>query len=246
MNLKKKKNRVNNSFLSLELYEFSNIVLEGIEYPILVHIKNIKWFDFSYTIQEEDEAYQEVLEYLSKNILEKGIDRIMECILWEASGLELTDKAFYDLNNQAMEADEVDYVNLEKERKLALDRVKFNMKMKLLYDTYSNSRLKDEIMELNEYIYGIQERLIADFNDIIESEDFMRTMRTDDTHFKNMIQMFAKTGIGRMGGTPFFPENKGRAFSDYSFREIKLRMLFENKEYALNFKSMELMRNIRL
>ena len=246
MNLKKKKNRVNNSFLSLELYEFSNIVLEGIEYPILVHIKNIKWFDFSYTIQEEDEAYQEVLEYLSKNILEKGIDRIMECILWEASGLELTDKAFYDLNNQAMEADEVDYVNLEKERKLALDRVKFNMKMKLLYDTYSNSRLKDEIMELNEYIYGIQERLIAEFNDTLESEDFMRSLRTDDTHFKNMIQMFTKTGIGRMGGTPFFPENLGRAFSDYSFREIKLRMLFENKEYALNFKSMELMRNIRL
>lgn len=245
MNLKKK-NRTNNSFLSLELYEFSNIVLDGMEYPILVHIKDIKWFDFSYTIQEEDQAYQEVLEYLSRNILEKGIDRIMDCILWEASGLELTDKVFYELNSQAMEAEEVDYVNLERERKLALERVKFNMKMKLLYDTYSNSRLKDEIMELNEYIYGIQERLIADFNDIIESEDFMRTMRTDDTHFKNMIQMFAKTGIGRMGGTPFFPENKGRAFSDYSFREIKLRMLFENKEYALNFKSMELMRNIRL
>ena len=245
MNLKKK-NRTNNSFVSLELYEFSNIVLDGMEYPILVHIKDIKWFDFSYTIQEEDQAYQEVLEYLSRNILEKGIDRIMDCILWEASGLELTDKVFYELNSQAMEAEEVDYVNLERERKLALERVKFNMKMKLLYDTYSNSRLKDEIMELNEYIYGIQERLIADFNDIIESEDFMRTMRTDDTHFKNMIQMFAKTGIGRMGGTPFFPENKGRAFSDYSFREIKLRMLFENKEYALNFKSMELMRNIRL
>lgn len=245
MNLKKK-NRTNNSFLSLELYEFSNIVLDGMEYPILVHIKDIKWFDFSYTIQEEDQAYQEVLEYLSRNILEKGIDRIMDCILWEASGLELTDKVFYELNSQAMEAEEVNYVNLERERKLALERVKFNMKMKLLYDTYSNSRLKDEIMELNEYIYGIQERLIADFNDIIESEDFMRTMRTDDTHFKNMIQMFAKTGIGRMGGTPFFPENKGRAFSDYSFREIKLRMLFENKEYALNFKSMELMRNIRL
>lgn len=48
---------------------------------------------------------------------------------WEASGLELTDKAFYDLNNQAMEADEVDYVNFRKRKKLALDRVKFNMKM---------------------------------------------------------------------------------------------------------------------
>ena len=93
MNLKKK-NPTSNDFLSLELYEFSNIVLKDIEYPIFVHIKDIKWFEFSYTIREEDEAFYGVVEYLSKSILEKGIDKIVNCILWETLDIELLDEEY--------------------------------------------------------------------------------------------------------------------------------------------------------
>ena len=48
-----KKNKKSHDFLSLELYEFSNITLKEEVFPILVHIKDIKWFDFSYTIKKE-------------------------------------------------------------------------------------------------------------------------------------------------------------------------------------------------
>ena len=245
MNLKKK-NPTSNDFLSLELYEFSNIVLKDIEYPIFVHIKDIKWFEFSYTIREEDEAFYGVVEYLSKSILEKGIDKIVNCILWETLDIELLDEEYSKIYEKEINSVEVNYVLLEIERKKAIDRYKFNFKFQLLNESYLNSDLKDEIMKINEHIFSIQERLIFEFNNIVESDNFMRMSRQEDTHFKNMIQIFVKSGVGRMGGLSFFPENQKKSYYEFSFREIRLRMLFENKEYILNDKNLNMLKGLNI
>ena len=241
-----KKNKKSHDFLSLELYEFSNITLKEEVFPILVHIKDIKWFDFSYTIKKEDEVFQEVVDFLGKEILKKGIDRIVDCILWESTNLELDDPEFVELYEQQKKEITVDYVLLEKKRKECLEKIKFNFKMELLYGTYTDQNLKNEIMKINEDIFIIQERLISEFTNLVEGEEFMRIKYSDDAFFKNMLQMFVKSGIGRMGSTPFFPENIGRAYHDFSFREVKLRMLFENKEYTLNFKAMDMLRTYKI
>ena len=61
-----------------------------------------------------------------------------------------------------------------------------------------------------------------------------------DIFFNNIFTVMLKAGVVN-STQPIFKENVGKAFTEYSYREIKLRMSFEHKETMLNSNKMNQM-----
>ena len=90
--------------------------------------------------------------------------------------------------------------------------------------------LQYEIMGIYNKIIEIRHKIIEEFNDTLE-----KIMKYDDEkniNFTDYFTVMLKTSIIN-SNAPIFEENIGKAFNDYSYREIKLRIAFEHKETML-------------
>ena len=70
-----------------------------------------------------------------------------------------------------------------------------------------------------------------------------KIMKYDDEkniNFTDYFTVMLKTSIIN-SNAPIFEENIGKAFNDYSYREIKLRIAFEHKETMLNANRLKMM-----
>ena len=80
--------------------------------------------------------------------------------------------------------------------------------------------------------------MVEEFNEVIES--IMDFEDDKSISFNDYFTVMLKTSIVN-SNVPIFDENIGRAFNEYSYREIKLRISFEHKETMLNSNRMKMM-----
>ena len=80
--------------------------------------------------------------------------------------------------------------------------------------------------------------MVEEFNEVIES--IMDFEDDKSISFNDYFTVMLKTSIIN-SNVPIFDENIGRAFNEYSYREVKLRISFEHKETMLNSNRMKMM-----
>ena len=101
-----------------------------------------------------------------------------------------------------------------------------------------DNEIQAELMSIYNEIKNIQHKMLNEFNDVIQ-----KIMNFDDEKaitFSEYFTVMLKTSIVN-NNNPIFPENIGKAFTDFSYREVKLRISFEHKETMLNSNRMKVM-----
>ena len=227
------KNKHIADFTSLEIYKRDYLYFLGNVYPIKVHIKNIQWFNFFHKLNEEDQYNVNIAQWVQEKNIEELLDTIFESIEWDLTDIVEEDSEYkiaFLVETQKVK-DWVNYKALEDKKIEALSRITHSLKHTLILKSLQEKDIKNEIEQAYMQIYSIQSEIIEEFSDTCYKS--MRMDEKEDKVFVNQFQMYMKTAILR-NIIPIFPENIGKSYMDYSFREVKIRTLFEQKEYQIN------------
>ena len=108
---------------------------------------------------------------------------------------------------------------------------------KMLEKGCTKDDLTSVTLELNRKVNHLKE-ISNEFNEIIES--IMDYEDDKSISFNDYFTVMLKTSIIN-SNVPIFDENIGKAFNEYSYREVKLRISFEHKETMLNSNRMKMM-----
>ena len=129
-------------------------------------------------------------------------------------------------------------LKIDKEIKELKDEVIYNLKSFILDKVLIDKELQQELMQIYNEIREVQNKIIEEFNEVLDK--IMNFEDDKSINFTDYFTVMLKTGIVN-SNVPLFEENIGRAFTDYSYREIKLRISFEHKETMLNANRMKVM-----
>ena len=220
-------------FTLLEIYKRDYLSFLGTVYPIKVHIKDIQWFNFFHRLNEEDQYDISLASWIQEKNTEELLDTIFKCIEWELTEILKEDREYESalLKEITKIGEWVDYKNLHELQEKAIEKVTYSLKYTILVKSSQDKQIRSGLEEAYMQIYSIQSELLEEFSKTCTK--YMRMEEKEDKVFVNQFQMYMKTAIMR-NIDPIFPENIGKSYMDYSFREVKLRTLFEQKEYHIN------------
>lgn len=247
-------NKVKKSLLNLKQSELKDITLLDINYrmvvsfsllgdeiPILIRFKDIKYRD----IRSDLEIRGDDIPVIANILFEEGskilVDTLFSYIEWEA--FDILDDEYYkekikEIENKYTEDEIINRYKIDKEIKELKNEVIYNLKMYVLDKVLVDKEIQYELMKLYNEIKEVQHSIIEEFNEVLE-----KIMKFDDEkniNFTDYFTVMLKTSIIN-SNTPIFEENIGKAFNDYSYREVKLRIAFEHKETMLNANRLKMM-----
>lgn len=248
------KDKVENSLLNLKQSELKDITLLDINYrmvisfsligeeiPILIKFKDIKYRD----VRSDLEIRGDEVPIIANILFEEGsrilVDTLFSYIEWEA--FDVLDDEYYKKKIKNIEDRYTDNglqnrYKIDKEVRELKNEVIYNLKMFILDRVLVDRDLQYEIMEIYNKIKEVQHKIIEEFNETLEK--IMNFEDEKNINFTDYFTVMLKTSIIN-SNAPIFEENVGKAFSDYSYREIKLRIAFEHKETMLNANRLKMM-----
>lgn len=248
------KDKVENSLLNLKQSELKDITLLDINYrmvisfsllgeeiPILIKFKDIKYRD----VRSDLEIRGDEVPIIANILFEEGsrilVDTLFSYIEWEA--FDVLDDEYYkkkikDIENRYTDNGLQNRYKIDKEVRELKNEVIYNLKMFILDRVLVDRDLQYEIMEIYNKIKEVQHKIIEEFNETLEK--IMNFEDEKNINFTDYFTVMLKTSIIN-SNAPIFEENVGKAFSDYSYREIKLRIAFEHKETMLNANRLKMM-----
>lgn len=248
------KDKVENSLLNLKQSELKDITLLDINYrmvisfsligeeiPILIRFKDIKYRD----VRSDLEIRGDEVPIIANILFEEGsrilVDTLFSYIEWEA--FDILDDEYYkkkikDIENRYTDNGLQNRYKIDKEVRELKNEVIYNLKMFILDRVLVDRDLQYEIMEIYNKIKEVQHKIIEEFNETLEK--IMNFEDEKNINFTDYFTVMLKTSIIN-SNAPIFEENVGKAFSDYSYREIKLRIAFEHKETMLNANRLKMM-----
>ena len=248
------KDKVENSLLNLKQSELKDITLLDINYrmvisfsligeeiPILIKFKDIKYRD----VRSDLEIRGDEVPIIANILFEEGsrilVDTLFSYIEWEA--FDILDDEYYkkkikDIENRYTDNGLQNRYKIDKEVRELKNEVIYNLKMFILDRVLVDRDLQYEIMEIYNKIKEVQHKIIEEFNETLEK--IMNFEDEKNINFTDYFTVMLKTSIIN-SNAPIFEENVGKAFSDYSYREIKLRIAFEHKETMLNANRLKMM-----
>lgn len=248
------KDKVENSLLNLKQSELKDITLLDINYrmvisfsligeeiPILIRFKDIKYRD----VRSDLEIRGDEVPIIANILFEEGsrilVDTLFSYVEWEA--FDILDDEYYkkkikDIENRYTDNGLQNRYKIDKEVRELKNEVIYNLKMFILDRVLVDRDLQYEIMEIYNKIKEVQHKIIEEFNETLEK--IMNFEDEKNINFTDYFTVMLKTSIIN-SNAPIFEENVGKAFSDYSYREIKLRIAFEHKETMLNANRLKMM-----
>lgn len=248
------KDKVENSLLNLKQSELKDITLLDINYrmvisfsligeeiPILIKFKDIKYRD----VRSDLEIRGDEVPIVANILFEEGsrilVDTLFSYIEWEA--FDVLDDEYYkkkikDIEDRYTDNGLQNRYKIDKEVRELKNEVIYNLKMFILDRVLVDRDLQYEIMEIYNKIKEVQHKIIEEFNETLEK--IMNFEDEKNINFTDYFTVMLKTSIIN-SNAPIFEENIGKAFSDYSYREIKLRIAFEHKETMLNANRLKMM-----
>ena len=254
MKNKNQQNKVNDfSLLNLKISELKDITLLDINYrtvisfsllgeeiPILIKLEDIKYKD----VRGDFKVRGDEVPIISSILLEEGteilVDNIFKFIEWKAFDI-LGDDYYSDvvnkLKNECMVNDVFNRYLYDRKIKELEKEVIYNLKVFIIDKCLVEKELQIELIEIYNNIRKIQSDIIGEFNDIIDK--IMNYEDEKSINFNDYFLVMLKTSI--VSNIPIFKENVGKAFEEFSYREIKLRISYEHKETMLNANRMKMM-----
>ena len=249
-----KKDKVENSLLNLKQSELKDITLLDINYrmvisfsllgdevPILIRLKDIKYRDVRSDLQIRGSDVPIIATILFEEGSRLLVDTIFNYIEWEVFDI-LDDDYYknlvYEIENKYTNKGIQNRLKIDKEIKELKDEVIYNLKSFILDKVLIDKELQQELMQIYNEIREVQNKIIEEFNEVLDK--IMNFEDDKSINFTDYFTVMLKTGIVN-SNVPLFEENIGRAFTDYSYREIKLRISFEHKETILNANRMKVM-----
>ena len=249
-----KKDKVENSLLNLKQSELKDITLLDINYrmvisfsllgdevPILIRLKDIKYRDVRSDLQIRGSDVPIIATILFEEGSRLLVDTIFNYIEWEV--FDILDDDYYknlvcEIENKYTNNGIQNRLKIDKEIKELKDEVIYNLKSFILDKVLIDKELQQELMQIYNEIREVQNKIIEEFNEVLDK--IMNFEDDKSINFTDYFTVMLKTGIVN-SNVPLFEENIGRAFTDYSYREIKLRISFEHKETMLNANRMKVM-----
>lgn len=249
-----KKDKVENSLLNLKQSELKDITLLDINYrmvisfsllgdevPILIRLKDIKYRDVRSDLQIRGNDVPIIATILFEEGSRLLVDTIFNYIEWEV--FDILDDDYYknlvcEIENKYTNNGIQNRLKIDKEIKELKDEVIYNLKSFILDKVLIDKELQQELMQIYNEIREVQNKIIEEFNEVLDK--IMNFEDDKSINFTDYFTVMLKTGIVN-SNVPLFEENIGRAFTDYSYREIKLRISFEHKETMLNANRMKVM-----
>jgi hypothetical protein len=249
-----KKDKVENSLLNLKQSELKDITLLDINYrmvisfsllgdevPILIRLKDIKYRDVRSDLQIRGSDVPIIATILFEEGSRLLVDTIFNYVEWEVFDI-LDDDYYknlvYEIENKYTNNGIQNRLKIDKEIKELKDEVIYNLKSFILDKVLIDKELQQELMQIYNEIREVQNKIIEEFNDVLDN--IMNFEDDKSINFTDYFTVMLKTGIVN-SNVPLFEENIGKAFTDYSYREIKLRISFEHKETMLNANRMKVM-----
>lgn len=254
MRTDQQKDKVDNSLLKLKKNELKDITLLDINYrmvisfsligeeiPLLIRLKDIKYRD----VRNDLKIRGDEVPIISSLLFEEGckilVDNFFKYIEWEA--FDILDDDYYKEKVKEIELKYTkDYIQnrykIDKEVEELKNEIIYNLKVFILEKMLVDKDLQQELMEIYNTIRETQYKMIEEFNEVIES--IMDFEDDKSISFNDYFTVMLKTSIIN-SNVPIFDENIGKAFNEYSYREVKLRISFEHKETMLNSNRMKMM-----
>lgn len=254
MRTDQQKDKVDNSLLKLKKNELKDITLLDINYrmvisfsligeeiPLLIRLKDIKYRD----VRNDLKIRGDEVSIISSLLFEEGckilVDNFFKYIEWEA--FDILDDDYYKEKVKEIELKYTkDYIQnrykIDKEVEELKNEIIYNLKVFILEKMFVDKDLQQELMEIYNTIRETQYKMIEEFNEVIES--IMDFEDDKSISFNDYFTVMLKTSIIN-SNVPIFDENIGKAFNEYSYREVKLRISFEHKETMLNSNRMKMM-----
>ncbi len=248
------KDKVDNSLLKLKKNELKDITLLDINYrmvisfsligdeiPLLIRLKDIKYRD----VRNDLKIRGDEVPVISSILFEEGcrilVENVFKYIEWEA--FDILDDDYYKEKVREIELKHTkDYIQnrykIDKEMEELRNEIIYNLKVFILEKMLVDKELQQELMEIYNTIRETQYKMVEEFNEVIES--IMDFEDDKSISFNDYFTVMLKTSIVN-SNVPIFDENIGKAFNEYSYREIKLRISFEHKETMLNSNRMKMM-----
>lgn len=254
MRTDQQKDKVDNSLLKLKKNELKDITLLDINYrmvisfsligeeiPLLIRLKDIKYRD----VRNDLKIRGDEVSIISSLLFEEGckilVDNFFKYIEWEA--FDILDDDYYKEKVKEIELKYTkDYIQnrykIDKEVEELKNEIIYNLKVFILEKMLVDKELQQELMEIYNTIRETQYKMVEEFNEVIES--IMDFEDDKSISFNDYFTVMLKTSIIN-SNVPIFDENIGKAFNEYSYREVKLRISFEHKETMLNSNRMKMM-----
>ena len=210
-----------------------------VQLPILVTLSSIKYKEVSYDLKVEGVTLPEVNNMLLEDGMRKSIDVIFDSVEWNAVDFEGLIVSMFggdflkNIENTCNIEGFFDYYLYDKSIENMRDRVLYNLK-EMIFDTMSNDRdFEFHIYNSVNKIREVQTKIIREFNNIT---DKILTPEKDVVFFNTSFLVMCKVAITR--GLVIFPENNNTSAVDLSYREIRIRMMFESAEAQINANKM--------
>lgn len=202
--------------------------------PLLIKLEDIKYKDVRDEIKTSGESVPQMASVLYEDGMELIVNDFFNCIEWKV--FDILDNDYCkdeveSIHNKYTFNGIKDWYNIDKELKLLKEKVIYNLKVFIIDKCLVDMDLQKEIIDIYLKIKDIRNKMIVEFKEILS-----KLLDFDDSKsisFTTYFSVMLKSSIVN-ATTPIFKENLGRAFTDYSFREIELKMSYELKESQLN------------
>lgn len=218
----------------------------GEKIPLLIKLEDIKYTETTNKIDTNGEVLYEIFSKIREENLAKIIDSFFNVIEWEVFNFEDSDEDLRDIKNKIIKnntrhtayGEVLNNKKIDKEWREVVEETIYNLKLDILDRCFVDTDIENELFIIFNKIHKVKVKLINEFNDLVDT--IMDFENDKDIFFNNIFTVMLKAGVVN-STQPIFKENVGKAFTEYSYREIKLRMSFEHKETMLNSNKMNQM-----
>lgn len=218
----------------------------GEKIPLLIKLEDIKYTETTNKIDTNGEVLYEIFSKIREENLAKIIDSFFNVIEWEVFNFEDSDEDLRDIKNKIIKnntrhtayGEVLNNKKIDKEWREVVEETIYNLKLDILDRCFVDTDIENELFVIFNKIHKVKVKLINEFNDLVDT--IMDFENDKDIFFNNIFTVMLKAGVVN-STQPIFKENVGKAFTEYSYREIKLRMSFEHKETMLNSNKMNQM-----
>ncbi len=218
----------------------------GEKIPLLIKLEDIKYTETTNKIDTNGEVLYEIFSKIREENLTKIIDSFFNVIEWEVFNFEDSDEDLRDIKNKIIlkntrhtaYGDVLNNKKIDKEWREVVEETIYNLKLDILDRCFVDTDIENELFVIFNKIHKVKVKLINEFNELVDT--IMDFENDKDIFFNNIFTVMLKAGVVN-STQPIFKENVGKAFTEYSYREIKLRMSFEHKETMLNSNKMNQM-----
>ena len=258
LNLKANDKKENDTLLRLKKGDIRDLTLLDIKYrlispfpfigdnvPFLIELSKIKYLDTRQNLDMKGEITYEVHSLLLEQGITSIINSLFDLIVWDV--IDFSEYEYYNyyykllVKKHTLKLGKQEIINqleLDKDLEKLKQEVIYNFKDLITARVMIDTEIEQELHKIFSEITKTKAKILSEFQDIVN--ELMNYEDNKSINFNTSFTVMLKTSIIN-NPTPIFPENVGKAFTDYSFREVVLRMAFENKETMLNNNKMNLM-----